>query len=63
MARRIKFYRTVRGDNPVQEFLDRLPPKARAQCTSYLALLAEQGNTLPANYIKHIEGELWELRP
>lgn len=63
MARRIKFYRSTRGDSPVEAFLNRLSAKARAKCLTYLGLVAEHGNTLPANYIKHIEGDLWEVRP
>jgi len=63
VARRIKFYLTARGDSPVEVFLDSLSVKARAKCLSYLTLLAEQGNTLSANYIRHLEGDLWELRP
>lgn len=63
MARELEFYLTGRGESPVEEFLARLAPKARTKCLTYLALLTEHGNTLPANYIKHIQGDLWELRP
>lgn len=63
MARRIKFYRSARGDSPVEAFLSRLSVKARAKCLTYLGLVAEHGNTLPANYIKHIQGDSWEVRP
>ncbi len=63
MARSIKFYRNTRGDSPVEAFLNGLSVKARTKCLSYLNFVAEHGNALPANYIKHIQGDLWEVRP
>ncbi len=30
---------------------------------SQIGLLREKGTTLPAKYTKHIEGDIWELRP
>jgi len=59
----IDYYATDRGDEPVREFLAALNKKEWAKCDAYFAILAERGNTLPANYIKHIEQGLWELRP
>lgn len=59
----ISFYIDSRGGIPVFDFLNRLSDKEAGKCFAYMQLLAEEGNTLPANYIKHIEGDLWELRP
>lgn len=61
--REILFYVTERGESPVQEFIDGLSIKEQAKWLSYARLLQEHGNTLPSQYIKHIEGDLWELRP
>jgi phage-related protein len=51
------------GESPIIEFLDGLSVKERAKCFAYLSLLAEYGNRLTSQFIKHIEGGLWELRP
>src|SRR5579862_6234695 len=59
----ISFYIGEQGDNPVFEFLNSLNAKEIGKCLAYMHLLAEEGNSLPANYIKHIDGDLWELRP
>jgi phage-related protein len=48
---------------PVIEFLDSLSVKERVKCRQYIDALVEFGNSLPSNYIKHIEKGLWELRP
>ena len=29
----------------------------------YVKLLAVNGTYLPENYVKHLDGEIWELRP
>jgi phage-related protein len=57
------FYETERGEKPVGEFLNGLSEKAKAKCVSYLKQLEEHGNRLPAQYARHLEAELWELRP
>ena len=34
-----------------------------AKIREYVKLLAVNGTYLPENYVKHLEGEIWELRP
>ncbi len=63
MAWEVLFYETRSGRTPIDDFLDGLSVKAREKCLSYVELLVEKGFSLPANYIKKVEGELWELRP
>ena len=63
MANEIVFYVTDRGEFPVLEFLLALSDKERAKCVQYIDALAEHGNALPANYVKHLEQGVWELRP
>ena len=42
----VEFYRDARGGVPVQEFLEELPKKERAQMLRVINLLAEFGNQL-----------------
>lgn len=58
----IDFYKTRDGKEPVADFLDSLPRKHKAKAFWELDLLAEKGRKLKEPYVKHIEGELWELR-
>lgn len=60
---KVSFYRSERGESPVEEFLDRLPMKARAKCLAYIEQLEQHGYALPSNYIKKIAPDLWELCP
>ncbi len=66
MKCKVDFYRTPRGDAPVQDFLNELPAKLRAKNVRELGLLAEYGVDLPAPYAKQLHGKdargLWELR-
>ena len=57
------YYLNERGDSPIEEFLEGLSIKARAKCLAYLDQLEEHGFQLPANYIKKVGDDLWELRP
>jgi phage-related protein len=59
----LAFYADANGDMPVVDFLFTLSEKERAKSLVYMDLLSERGNALPAQYIKHIDGDLWELRP
>lgn len=63
MSYDVSFYVDHRNECPVLEFLESLRDKEAQKCLNYIELLAEYGNKLPANYIKHIEGDVWELRP
>ena len=46
----------------VAEFLESLPPKHQSKAFREIDLLEEFGNGLKEPYVKHIEGEIWELR-
>lgn len=59
----IEFYTTARGERPVEEYIADLPKDERAQAVRDLDLLEEFGVALGMPYVRHIEGDLWELRP
>lgn len=59
----VEFYETANGRTPIIDFIESLPVKSQAKCLKYIELLTERGLSLPANYVKHIEDALWELRP
>lgn len=59
---KIEFYATADGKEVVAEFLDSLPAKHQAKAFREIDLLEEFGNALKEPYVKHIEGEIWELR-
>lgn len=44
------------------EFLDSLPPKHQAKAFREIDLLERFGSSLKEPYVKHIDGEIWELR-
>ena len=62
----IDYYHTARGDSPVKDFIDALPPKLQAKNIRELLLLEEFGINLPPTYVKQLHGKevagLWELR-
>ncbi|MDR1256957.1 MAG: type II toxin-antitoxin system RelE/ParE family toxin, partial [Spirochaetaceae bacterium] len=66
----VVFYRDKNGKEPVNEYLQEL---ARRQgkdsriklnkIQDYIEALKVYGTTAGEPYMKHIEGEIWELRP
>ncbi len=46
----------------MRDFLDSLPKKHLAKAFREIDLLAEFGNALKEPHVKHIEGDIWELR-
>ena len=58
----VEFYRTIRGDSPVDEFLDGLQLRARAKAEKWLVMLEEQGPFLPRPFADVLEGPIRELR-
>ena len=56
----------MRGDSPVEKFINELPDKLRAKNFREIGFLAEFGMELPAPYAKQLHGKdvsgLWELR-
>lgn len=66
----IEFYRDQNGDEPVLEYLEELASKTDKdsriklnKIRDYMKILSEHGTRAGEPYVKHIEGELWELRP
>lgn len=72
MAYNIIFYEKSNGKSEVWDFLETLRKKAFSnkdariqykQITLYIELLHNNGTSLPENITKHIEENIWELRP
>ena len=66
----VEFYRTEKGEEPVLEYMKALAEKSgkdsRIKLTKirdYVKLLSIHGTQIGQPYIKHIDGDLWELRP
>ena len=59
---KIEFYATADGKEVLAEFLDSLPSKHQAKAFREIDLLERFGSSLKEPYVKHIDGEIWELR-
>ncbi len=66
----IYFYKDKNGKEPVLEYLKELLSQngkdnriKAAKIQDYINILSEHGTKIGEPYIKHIEGEIWELRP
>ena len=68
----IIFYKDKTGRSQIIDYLDELQEKAktdknarinREKILSYMAALAEYGTRIGKPIVKHIDGNLWELRP
>lgn len=66
----IHFYKDKNGKEPVKEYITELAGKSdkdsRIKLTKirdYLKALSEYGTQLGEPYIKHLDGDIWELRP
>ena len=68
----IEFYETADGYSELWNFLDELQLKAASnkdariqhkQIVQYIQLLADHGTRLGENITKHLEDDIWELRP
>lgn len=67
---KIFFYRDRNGKEPVLEYMQELASKkdkdSRIKLNKigdYIQILAEYGTRVGEPYIKHLEGDIWELRP
>jgi phage-related protein len=58
----IVFYRTERGDSPVDEFLNGLQKKPKAKVDAWLQILKDQGPDLPRPFADTVRGKIRELR-
>lgn len=68
----VEFYETRDGQCPVWEFLENLRIKSASnkdariqhkQASLYIELLQQNGTRLNDNITKHLEDDIWELRP
>ena len=66
----IKFYKLPNGEEPVKDYIDSLARKndknSRVQLSKiiqYLDILSEHGFNAGMPFIRHVNGDLWELRP
>ncbi len=68
----VYFYQDRNGKQPVKEYLDKLEKKsikskdARIKYNKidqYIEILRKYGTAAGEPFIKHLDGEIWELRP
>lgn len=66
----IEFYETAKGRKPVLEYIRDLAQKKNKdsrikleKINDYIEALSKHGKALGEPYIKHLDGEIWELRP
>ena len=67
---KIIFYYDKNGYKPVNAYINELSVKKDKnsrikykKIIEYIRILKEYGNTIGEPYMKHIDGEIWELRP
>ncbi len=69
---KIDFYRDSEGKSELADYINSLLLKADRnkdarikydQIYSHVKLLMEKGTNMPAKYTKHIDEDIWELRP
>lgn len=66
----IFFYKDKSGKEPVREFIEELSKKNTKdsrinlnKIQDYIQILAKLGKNAGEPYIKHLDGDIWELRP
>ena len=66
----INFYRDKYGNEPIIEYLKKLRKRNYKnsrinlnKINDYIEALSKYGTYLGEPYIKHLDGEIWELRP
>lgn len=67
---KIHYYREKGGYSDVEDYLESLAARGDkdsrikfSKIAAYVYALAEHGTKIGMPYVKHLEGELWELRP
>lgn len=67
---KINFYKDKNGKEPVAEYIEKLASKKDKdsriklqKIRDYIKILSEKGTSAGEPYVKHIDGEIWELRP
>jgi phage-related protein len=66
----IKFYKDKNGNRPVLQYLRELAAKTDKdskiklqKIRDYITYLRKEGKSAGEPYVKHLDGEIWELRP
>lgn len=68
----IDFYRTIDGKSDIEDFLNELQKKAiknkdariqHKQVSQYIQFLEDYGTRLGEKVTKHLDEDIWELRP
>jgi phage-related protein len=59
---KVKFFKTARGEFPVNRFVEGLEMKLAARISQSIDLLENYGPFLKPPYIKKLQGNLYELR-
>lgn len=69
---KVIFYKDSKGNEPVREYLVSLKAKSSTskqdrikftKITAYMQSLQEYGTRIGNPTVKHIDGDIWELRP
>ena len=67
---KIRFYKDRRGKRPVADYIKELAKKKDDdsrikldKINDYLQALQEGGTQIGMPYVKHLDGDIWELRP
>ncbi|MBQ8691514.1 MAG: type II toxin-antitoxin system RelE/ParE family toxin [Synergistaceae bacterium] len=67
---KIIFYKDLKGKSPVLDYINELENKGDKdsrinliKIRDYVKALEKNGTLLPNTYCKHLEGDIWELRP
>ena len=68
----VEFYEKANGESDVWDFLEELRKRAKTnkdariqykQLSLYIQLLQDHGTLLPNDITKHLDEDIWELRP
>lgn len=66
----IIFYRDNKGNEPVYDYMKELATKKNKESriklnkiSDYIEILSQYGTYAGQPYVKHLEDEIWELRP
>jgi len=59
----VRFYKTGRGDSPVEQFLATLDRQTRAKAAQFIGLLSDLGPQLRRPIADKLDGKIYELRP
>ena len=67
---KIHFYKDRSGNAPVAKYIEKLAQKKDKdsriklnKIRDYIKILSDYGTQAGEPYIKHLDGEIWELRP